>query len=101
MKKLAAVLLLIAAPLFAQTNPEQAKPKPANPQPGVPPIADTPQGTPSKHETPLTSMPYTPSLDVEAMDKSANPCDDFYQYTCGGWMAHNPIPSDQASWSVY
>ncbi|HEX3111390.1 MAG TPA: M13 family metallopeptidase N-terminal domain-containing protein, partial [Thermoanaerobaculia bacterium] len=101
MKRIAAALLLIAAPLFAQTNPEQVKPKPTNPQPGVPPVADTPQGTPSKHETPLSAMPYTPSLDVEAMDKTANPCEDFYQYTCGGWMAQNPIPSDQASWSVY
>ena len=101
MRRIAAALLLLAAPLFAQTPPEQAKPKPTNPQPGVPPITETPQGTPSMHEKPLSAMPYTPSLDVEAMDKTANPCDDFYQYTCGGWMAHNPIPSDQASWSVY
>jgi endothelin-converting enzyme/putative endopeptidase len=52
-------------------------------------------------EQPLTALPYTPSLDVTAMDKTANPCADFYQYSCGGWMAHNPIPPDQASWSVY
>ena len=35
------------------------------------------------------------------MDRSADPCVDFYQYTCGGWMKANPIPPDQASWSVY
>src|SRR5450631_1039303 len=50
---------------------------------------------------PLDRLPYTPSLDVSAMDQSANACIDFYQYASGGWMTHNPIPSDQASWSVY
>jgi putative endopeptidase len=52
-------------------------------------------------EQPATSFPYTPGLDVNAMDKSADPCADFYQYTCGGWMKNNPIPADQPRWSVY
>ena len=52
-------------------------------------------------DQPATSFPYTPGLDVNAMDKTANPCEDFYQYTCGGWMKNNPIPADQPRWSVY
>ncbi len=47
------------------------------------------------------TMAYTPSLDVPSMDKSADACADFYQYSCGGWIKNNPIPPDQTSWSVY
>ncbi|HTK95733.1 MAG TPA: hypothetical protein VL382_08845, partial [Terriglobales bacterium] len=46
-------------------------------------------------------MPYTPSLDASAMDRSVDPCVDFYHYSCGGWQKKNPIPPDQTSWSVY
>jgi len=46
-------------------------------------------------------LPYSPSLDLTSMDKSADPCADFYQYSCGGWQKKNPIPADQTSWGVY
>ena len=52
-------------------------------------------------ETPLTSLPYTPSLETKFMDRSVDPCTDFYKFSCGNWNKLNPIPADRAAWDVY
>src|SRR5215831_11788331 len=40
-------------------------------------------------------------FDVKAMDKSTDPCKNFYQYACGSWLKNNPTPSDQAHWGRF
>jgi putative endopeptidase len=43
--------------------------------------------------------PVVKSFDITAIDKTADPCTDFYQYSCGNWIKNNPIPADQTSWA--
>jgi len=37
----------------------------------------------------------------DMLDKSLDPCTDFYAYACSKWQAQNPIPSDRPSWGRF
>jgi putative endopeptidase len=52
------------------------------------------QSTPSGS---IATVRFNPDM----LDKSIDPCTDFYAYACSKWQAQNPIPSDRASWGRF
>jgi putative endopeptidase len=42
-----------------------------------------------------------PGFNVDIIDKTVEPCADFYQFACGSWLKRTDIPADQARWGSF
>ena len=53
------------------------------------------------YAAPDGSVPELDRFNPAQVDKTLDPCADFFQYACGKWIKANPIPPDQAGWSTF
>jgi putative endopeptidase len=78
------ILLLLPLPLFAQQTASCPKPFFSTPVAS----GGAPQG--ESH-----------GLNPADLDRSANPCVNFFQFADGGWVAKHPIPPAYSSWGTF
>ena len=74
--KVLTVSIMLVPALFAQDKPAQGKPAPEKPSADV-------------------------RFSVDLLDKSIDPCNDFYAYACSKWRVQNPVPADRPGWGRF
>jgi len=82
-----ALTIALAAACAATELPPEPPPQPPAAQPISPPIL-------------VTMKLEETGIDPGWMDRTADPCDSFFAYACGGFVKSTVIPSDRATWGA-
>jgi putative endopeptidase len=95
--KMSLIVLTFCALSFAQDKAAPAKADTAKPAAK----AATTDAKAAPAAKPATAKKKTAGFDINALDRSVEPCNNFYQFACGTWIKNNPVPSDRTRWGRF
>jgi len=90
---------LVAVSCGLACSSGQKIPTPPPPDPPPDSVGNTAIVAPPPTKPTTASTLDAQGLSLAALDRSADPCDDFYRYACGGWEKATAIPDDRSRWS--